>query len=128
MKVYIAAQRIPIAQLIEYTLNTHPELDVEVVSTWHQDKHLKEFGAPKTDSRRGEIAEACLKEVDKCDVLLLYEEDKVAGKGGKLVETGYALGKGKPVVIFGDPSNTLLYHPDTTYTRSLDTLIQILKA
>lgn len=71
-----------------------------IVSSWVFEAG-SEFGAPKSNARRAEIAASCLKDIDRASILVFTGNQKNYGKGGKNVELGYALGRGKTVIICG---------------------------
>ena len=67
------------------------------------------------------IAVQDLIDVDNADVLVVYTEPygtPVSG-GGRHVETGYALGKGKTVLVVGPHENVFHWHPNVyTFPRT----------
>ena len=71
-----------------------------VTSGWHDREDVNEEATARRD----------LEEVEACDTLLLINVQEWAhkGTGGRHVEYGYALARGKSLVIFGERTN--LFH------------------
>lgn len=61
-----------------------------------------------------DIAVVDLQDVDDADTLVVYTENygTLVSGGGRHVETGYALGKGKKVIVVGPLENVFHWHPD----------------
>jgi nucleoside 2-deoxyribosyltransferase len=68
-----------------------------------------------------EQAQVDLDDIDACDIFVLFG-DKVPKtiRGGKHVEFGYALAKGKRVVVIGPQENIFQYLPHVVRYRSLE--------
>lgn len=94
-----------------------------VRSRWIDDTR---FGTVHTEAESREIAQMDIDDVQWSDALVL-----IAGpekyKGGKFVETGYALGAGLQVYILGRRENALLHHSTIRQTDDPWVLIQWLK-
>jgi hypothetical protein len=65
---------------------------------------------PATDLEEGQVRGHVLddfEDIRSADVLVLFTESVTGekGGGGRHVETGYALAKGKKVIVVGDPEN-----------------------
>jgi hypothetical protein len=63
-----------------------------------------------------------LDDIDKADTLMFFSEDPLVGtpRGGRHVEFGYALGKGKRVIVIGGPENIFHYLGRVTHFKSLE--------
>lgn len=105
MKIYIAGRYANLEKLRQESLQFEAE-GIEVVSSWLI--HNSEDGLSFQ-----EIATRDFEDIDKSDTLVLYTEaygTHVPG-GGRFVEFGYALGKGKRVLIVGPLENIFSWHP-----------------
>lgn len=119
MKVYVAGRYKQLAYLAEeakkFTAAGH-----EVTSSWLDNA---EEGMSFED-----VAILDLKDVDRADALVLYTEPygtPIPG-GGRHVEFGYALGKGKRVFIVGPLENIFHWHPDVKLFPVTDYLVRYL--
>lgn len=105
VKVYIAARTEDQARAaaIRALLHAH---GVGCTSRW-----LDLDDVPRVSP---EGAAGCLEDIDRCDVFLLVNprEAHRSGTGGRHTETGFAIGRGKPTLIFGEAEN--VFH---TYAR-----------
>lgn len=120
LKVYIAGRYPKLKELAEEAKKYVTE-GISVTSSWLDDN---EVGMSFED-----IAIQDLKDVDDADVLVLYTEPygtPVPG-GGRFVEMGYALGKGKQVVLVGPLENVFHWHPLITSFPNTYTAIRYLK-
>lgn len=63
-----------------------------------------------------------LEDVDAADAVVLYHPRAHHGKGtgGRHVETGYALARGKPVFLVGDAESVFHFHPLVTVLPLLE--------
>ena len=106
MKVYIAAP-YPIRDRAVSVMHVLELTGIEVTSRW-----LK---AP--DEMTDEHARKDLEDVAEADVLLALNPDgwEEKGTGGRHVELGYALARGKPVLLVGERSN--IFHHLSTVTQ-----------
>lgn len=68
-----------------------------------------------TSPQLRQFAQEDLEDIDDADVLVVFTEDASAGylSGGRHVEYGYALAKGKRLVIVGGPENVFHHGEDT---------------
>lgn len=99
--VYIASHSTEEARALADRLR---EKEIEVVSTWH---HAEE-GSPDNPFLPDEqMADRNFPQIEQADVLVL-----LAGDGrSSLVETGYALGAGKGVMVLGPRPTGILVDP-----------------
>ena len=79
----------------------------KIVSNWHEAEGDDE---DYDDDFLGEIAMGDLLAIDQCDTFLLFTEDPGeevpgASRGGRFVEMGYAIAKGKRVCVIGPLEN-----------------------
>lgn len=103
MKVYLAARYGRYLEMQHYAAQVR-EAGHEVISSWI-DGH---------DSQKDSdvnywhlFAERDLSEIDTCDIFLTFSENPKQGfpRGGRHVELGYAIAKGKWVIICGPAEN-----------------------
>ena len=134
MRVYLASRYSRRAELQEVRklLVKH---NIEVTSRWlTQDHTLPD--AKSTEAAKDEIpiearryAQDDLQDVVSCDVLVLFSEraDTQVRRGGSHVEFGFALGKGKKVVICGPRANVFHTLVEVIQCRDLAELCLVLK-
>lgn len=104
IKVYLAARYTRREEMAEYAERI-AELDgFENVARWV-------FGAEEGMSRE-DISDLDLEDVDLADVVISFTEPYGTEhrSGGRHVEFGYALGRGKVVILIGDREN--VFHHD----------------
>lgn len=105
LKLYIAGRYSKLKELKEES-QAFVKAGMQITASWLDNK---EEGMSFND-----IAVIDLKDVDEADVLVLYTEPygtQVPG-GGRHVEFGYALAKGKKMVIVGPLENVFHWHPE----------------
>lgn len=90
-----------------------------VTSTW-----LREF-----DTLDDEHARLDLHDVERADALVLVNPEPWAaqGTGGRHVEFGYAIAKGKQLYVLGERSNMFHHLCDVTIVPTVPALIDVLK-
>jgi nucleoside 2-deoxyribosyltransferase len=94
MKVYIAGSYAARAELAEIVRN-FPSW-VESTSTWLSGCH---------DDAPPLVCATCdFADIDRADMVIVFTQHP-GSKGGRYVEVGYALAKGKPVVLVGTFTN-----------------------
>jgi len=112
MKVYIAGRYSKLAELKQESLQFEAA-GIEITSSWLNNM---EDGLTFED-----IAVLDLNDVDRADTLVLYTEPygTLVPGGGRHVEFGYALGRGKRVLIVGPLENVFSWHPSViTFPRT----------
>lgn len=112
MKIYIAGRYNLLKELKEQS-ELYKTAGHEITSSWLDNK---EEGLSFED-----VAIQDIKDVDEADALVLYTEPygTMVSGGGRHVEFGYALGKGKRVVIVGPLENIFHWHPSVhTFPRT----------
>lgn len=113
MKVYLAARfsKRHEVHAIGKVLQAHGH---EVVSRWSfpNSDHVAPVGLSQqaADNERQRFAKEDLDDLDSCDwCISLMEEPRNSSRGGRHVEFGYALAKGKRMTIIG-PKETVFHH------------------
>ena len=113
MRVYLAAPYAARALIFEYARDLC-RLDLDVTASWINEEHEINDGTTGaatalSDEEVARHAATDLDDIDRCDVLVLFTSASVgfpeAKSGGRHVEFGYALAKGKPVIVVGEPEN-----------------------
>lgn len=115
MKVYLAAPYAARAQARAYR-DELTRVGYDSCTRWLDETH--EIGSGTVgaatdldDAAVANHASTDLVDIDNCDILVLLTESVAelvggtATSGGRHVETGYAVAKGKQVVIVGEPEN-----------------------
>lgn len=113
LKIYIAAP-YPLRQEAIFVMNLLEGSGHEVTSRW-----LK-----SPDELADEHARKDLADVDACDVLLAMYPAEWAdkGTGGRHVEFGYAVARGKQIVLWGPRTNIFHYLSDVRVIEGLEEL------
>jgi nucleoside 2-deoxyribosyltransferase len=113
MKVYLAA-RFSDRAYMELVADRLKSLGVEITSTWN-------YGGEEGLDREG-IAMLDLKDVDRCDTLVSYTQPlgTMTKGGGRHVEFGYGLAKGKRLILIGEQENVFHHHPDVLVFPTLN--------
>lgn len=76
-------------------------------------------GEAGAGDRLAAIAVQDLEDIRAADVVVVYNPPEACaiGRGGRHVETGYALALGKPIVVVGTRGNVFHWLPDMTLVR-----------
>jgi nucleoside 2-deoxyribosyltransferase len=126
IKVYLAADyrlkdELYILALILQTAG------LEVTSRWIHAKNEPITGL--SQERRRECAAMDLEDISGADVFVVVNPAEFAdnGTGGRHVELGYALGIGKPVVVFGERTNVFHSIPQVRHSEEDFPLEQAVK-
>ena len=71
---------------------------------------------------RADIALLDFEDIDKADVLICFTHPRGIPQpgGGRFVEMGYAMGKGKKVFCVGEFENVFMEHPDVIRIPTID--------
>lgn len=98
-----------------------------ITSTWIrqvEDEMLYEEGPDVA----GRFAEKDYSEIDEADVLVYFseEENNPWGRGGRHVEFGYAIGRGKLVYVVGPLENLFHYHPGILAFANFDQFLDFM--
>lgn len=85
-----------------------------------------EAGAP---ARLASIASQDIEDIHSADVVVVFNprEASSIGRGGRHVETGYALALGKQVIVVGVRSNVFHWLPEVTVIDDWDRLLEALR-
>ena len=121
MRVYLAAP-YGARQLIRTFATDLEASSFAVTSSWLNETHDinsdTEGAAPAlTDDQVAAHAQQDLWDLQSSDALVLFTSAYVGceGGGGRHIETGYAIGLGKPVLVVGEPEN--IFHRLPTVCR-----------
>jgi nucleoside 2-deoxyribosyltransferase len=119
-KVYLAA-RFPLKGDMEVYANRLKEDGHEIVASWV-------YGGENCLSNE-DIAVLDLKDIDRSDTLVLFTSPKgtAAPGGGRFVEFGYALAKGKKTYVVGEKENVFTWHPDVINLACFNDLRVVLR-
>lgn len=120
MNIYLAARygRRRQMQGIAQELESHGHL---VTSRWIRGEHDSLDGDADPE-QQGRWAEEDIEDIGAADVLLTITEDPGtpgAGRGGRHVELGYALGQGLPVLLVGPTEHVFHHHPRVVQCLSI---------
>lgn len=85
---------------------------------------------PGADTRLGGIARQDFEDVDRSDVVVVFNPAEACsiGRGGRHVETGYALARGKRVIVVGARGNVFHWLPEITVVPDWPALLALLAA
>lgn len=111
MRLYIAA-RYSRKQEMEQVRDRLERNSIEVTSGWLDEPHAPDTpldGISSDQSR--EYAQKDLDDIDRSDTFLFFSEDVLTPRGGRHVEFGYALAKGKDIYVIGDEENIFHFLP-----------------
>lgn len=122
MRVYLAGPYAARDKLRVYR-DELQRSDIECTSSWLAETHEinnQTTGAATglTDAEVDGHARMDLADIDRSDVLVLFANaylGKGSASGGKHVETGYALARGRRVIVVGEPEN--VFHRLVTVER-----------
>lgn len=118
--VYIAAP-FPMRYRIREARDRFTDLGYVVTSTWIDVEPDEE---DVSWAVRTEAARQCLREVDAADIFVHVTSAPELGHGGRHVELGYALARGKTVWRAGDKSNIFTALADVA-ADNLDQLLAL---
>lgn len=115
MKVYLAGRFVLRGELEAYA-NRLKEDGHEIVSSWV-------YGG-ENGMELPQIAELDFSDIDRADTLVHFTapEGSATPGGGRHVEMGYALGKGKNVIIVGERENVFCWLPAVKRAYSFEAL------
>jgi nucleoside 2-deoxyribosyltransferase len=111
MNVYIAGKFEDQAHLRDLAAALEM-VDYCVTSRWLRERNNATYGVGKPLKR---LASRDLEDIDASDVMVVFSNPigKDSGTVGRHVETGYALGKGLPVIYIGLPRHIFTTLPST---------------
>jgi len=93
--IYVASKTVHAPMWIRFREWANSGIFYKVISTW-----IDESGAGETEDR-SELAERCIKEIKKSDLVVVYRKNDEILKGA-WVEVGIALAFKKVVILVGD--------------------------
>lgn len=110
--VYVSAH-FPEAPTARYVSDCLAGAGHRIVSTWYS-----------TGTESDPVASAVrdFREIDESDALVMLSTPHRT-TGGKFVELGYALGKGKRVFVLGVRENWMIHHPSISVYASVEELL-----
>jgi nucleoside 2-deoxyribosyltransferase len=111
MKVYLAAP-YAVRDTVRDLAAELARIGFTITSSWLDEKHDITPGTEKaatdlTDAQVSAHARQDMNDIDVSDLLVLFTAKACGaeGGGGRHIETGYALARGIPVIVVGDPEN-----------------------
>jgi nucleoside 2-deoxyribosyltransferase len=111
MKVYLAAQYARRDELRQYREQLNAQ-GIYVTSRWLNEREslTTNMGDHSVDFYI-ETANIDIEDIDAADALVFFAEDPLVGikRGGRHVEFGYALAKGKPIYVINYKENVFHY-------------------
>ena len=86
--------------------------------------------ANEADPRLADIARQDFEDIERADIVVVFNPAEACsiGRGGRHVETGYALARGKRVVLVGARGNVFHWLPEITVLRDWPALLELLPA
>jgi Nucleoside 2-deoxyribosyltransferase len=131
MKFYLAARysRHPEMQGVRDVLHA---MGHTVTSRW-----IDQHGGNELESRTHEqlntdpnactiFARHDVEDIDAADAIIFFSSAGDPGKGGRFVEWGYALAKGKRMILVGSRENVFHTLPQTEHYESWSRLVMVL--
>lgn len=126
MRVYLAAP-YPSRDVLREYANDLFHIGFQVTSSWLLEEHEISPGTSGAavdlpDDQVDKHALDDMADIDRSELLVLFTENVVQGPsgGGRHVETGYALAKGMPIIVVGDPENVFHRLQDGRVVRVAD--------
>lgn len=115
LRAYLAAPYVAREQVADFAREL-VEVGLDVTASWISEDHEITPGtlgaAPAlTGEEVARHAATDLDDIERCDVLIVFTAAALGlaiedcASGGRHVETGYALAKGVPVIVVGEPEN-----------------------
>ncbi len=122
IKVYVAARFSKLAELRDCTVPYLECFGYESTSTWL--KEDPENGSIVDKDKEAFFKECALTDLDdieRADIFMLFSEDpeSLHPRGGRHVETGYAIGLNKRVVVIGPKENIFHMIPQVEVYESI---------
>lgn len=116
-KVYLAA-KFSRREELEKLVPFFKECGYDCIARWV-------FGGEDGLSRE-DIALLDIEDVDAADAIILFTHERATPQpgGGRFVEFGYALGKGKECIVIGPAENVFMSHPAVRMYENIDVFAQ----
>ena len=129
MKVYLASRFSRLSEL-----NTHADeleaMGITVTSRWLRGGHEWVGSADEEIplARLHRFAAEDLEDIDAADILVCFTESPRTGpsRGGRHVEFGYALAKGKPIICVEHRENVFYCLDDVLFVESWEHALHLL--
>jgi nucleoside 2-deoxyribosyltransferase len=126
MKVYLAS-RYPRRKELSALVPLLKEHNISVTSRW-----LNETLSPNTTLHEVspafclETALIDLEDIDRADTIVFFSEDPLIGtpRGGRHVEFGYALAKGKRIIVLGGNENIFHFLPHIIHYSTIQDFLE----
>ncbi len=125
MRIYVAS-RFSRAAEAQNVADNLTKMGHEVTSRWHAPDWtgIQEPISNRRSAKNTDVAVADMNDIFRADAMVQLGEDPNnlpanAGRGGRHVELGIALGSGKPVVIIG-PRETVFHHHFMVFQASTE--------
>jgi nucleoside 2-deoxyribosyltransferase len=121
VKVYLAAQ-YPRRNEMRQVAALLRENNIEVTSRWLEESIPLTSQLHDTSVHYNQKAGALDRDdIDEADTLVLFAEDPTVGlpRGTHHTEFGYAMGKGKRLIVINGPENMFHYLPEVIHYASL---------
>lgn len=126
MKIYIASRYSRRDEMRTVSLVLQAA-GATVTSHWlSEDKPLQTQMGDDSDEFYVSTSRIDLMDVDSADMVLFFAENPLVGtpRGGRHVEFGYALAKGKWICVIGPKENVFHYHPRVFHYDNLDQFLR----
>jgi nucleoside 2-deoxyribosyltransferase len=126
MTIYIAA-KYPRRDEMRHVRTKLQIAGFTVTSRWLDETTPLDSTLPESTPRSCQrTAIIDLEDVDRADTFLFFSEDSLVGvpRGGRHVEMGFALAKGKRIIVIGDPENIFHYLPGIIHYPTLDSFLE----
>lgn len=100
-----------------------------VTSRWIDGGHDLDMNA-ETDAQRMQFAEEDLEDLENADCILMWNPPQLHGKGrgGRHTEFGYAIARGKRLIIVGERENVFHYLGEVHVVPTVDAALGLLSA
>lgn len=124
-KVYLAGSYTRKEEIRAYAEELQ-RMGVEVTARWFREPHAANVTLPEVPLDKSvQYAQNDIDDINACDTIISFTEDPVTGtpRGGRHVEFGYALAKGKQLICVGPWENIFHYLPQVTHFESWDHLM-----
>lgn len=129
MKIYLAARYLRRDELREYRRKLK-ELGHEVTSRWLDErKDAASTVHDVTEAEHIKIALRDLEDVAAADMFVVFNNEKgMKKRGGHHVEMGYAMAKGKKLVVLEEKENTFCYLPEIKFFKNFEEFAECLSS
>ena len=129
MKIYLAARYTQKEEML-VVRNVMRKAGIVCTATWLNEPHTPGTTLDQvTENDLCEFAQQDMDDIRRCDIFVLFSVDPLLPtvRGGRHVETGYALGVGKPVYVVGPRENIFHYLPGVKHFACIAELLSAIK-